>query len=96
MTERVIAEVWQKLLGLEKVGVNDNFFELGGHSLLVVRAHNLLKERLDAEVSLIELFKHPTISALAFSISGASTKALAYQDSIERGNLRRVRRSRRR
>ena len=47
MTERVIAEVWQKLLGLEKVGVNDNFFELGGHSLLVVRAHNLLKERLD-------------------------------------------------
>jgi amino acid adenylation domain-containing protein len=32
--ERNIAEVWQKVLHIEKIGIHDNFFELGGHSLL--------------------------------------------------------------
>ncbi|MGY4143555.1 amino acid adenylation domain-containing protein, partial [Pseudomonas sp. PvP125] len=34
--EHVLVEVWQSVLGLEKVGRNDHFFELGGHSLLAV------------------------------------------------------------
>ncbi|WP_198691497.1 non-ribosomal peptide synthetase, partial [Xenorhabdus lircayensis] len=34
--ETALAEIWQALLGLEKVGRYDHFFELGGHSLMVV------------------------------------------------------------
>jgi amino acid adenylation domain-containing protein len=36
--EKLVAEIWSTLLGLDQIGRHDNFFELGGHSLLAVRA----------------------------------------------------------
>ncbi|MEG4421610.1 amino acid adenylation domain-containing protein [Microcoleus sp. LAD1_D5] len=63
--EQAIATVWQQVLHLEKVGVDDNFFDLGGHSLLMAQAHSQLREVVDKEVSIIEMFKYPTISSLA-------------------------------
>ena len=35
--ERSIANVWQDVLQVEKVGIYDNFFDLGGHSLLIIQ-----------------------------------------------------------
>jgi acyl carrier protein len=63
--ERAIARIWQQVLQLEDIGVHDNFFELGGHSLLMVRVHSLLKEQFSKEMTLVDLFRYPTISALA-------------------------------
>jgi natural product biosynthesis luciferase-like monooxygenase protein len=63
--ERIIAEVWQQVLGLDRVGVHDNFFDLGGHSLLMVQAHSMLREKFNADFPLIKLLEFPTISALA-------------------------------
>ena len=63
--ERIIATVWQEILQLEEVGINDNFFSMGGHSLLIVRVQAKLSEILDKEISLLELFKYPTIKELA-------------------------------
>ncbi|MEG4572782.1 amino acid adenylation domain-containing protein [Microcoleus sp. N3A4] len=67
--EQIIATVWQQVLHLEKVGVEDNFFDLGGHSLLIAQAHSQLREVVDREVSIIEMFKYPTISSLAQYLS---------------------------
>jgi len=47
------------------VGVHDNFFDLGGHSLLMVQVQSRACEKLQRDVSIVELFQHPTISALA-------------------------------
>jgi amino acid adenylation domain-containing protein len=68
--EQTIAEVWREFLRLETVGVNDVFFELGGHSLLLVLMHERLQERLGREVPITELFKFPTVRALAQHLGG--------------------------
>ncbi len=72
--EQTIAEVWQEFLQLDTVGVNDIFFELGGHSLLLVLVHEDLQKRLGREVSIADLFKFPTVRALARHLSGSSPK----------------------
>ena len=57
--ERAIAQVWQQLLGLERVGRHDHFFELGGHSLLVISLIERLRDRgLIADVR--SVFAAPT------------------------------------
>jgi len=67
--EREIASIWQQLLKVEKVGVNDNFFGLGGHSLLLVHAQSKVTEVLKMKVSMVDMFRYPTISALAEHLS---------------------------
>jgi amino acid adenylation domain-containing protein len=66
--EETIAAIWRDLLRVDEVGVHDNFFDLGGHSLLVAQVHRRLRERLKADLTLVDLFKHPTISALALRL----------------------------
>lgn len=63
--ERTIAAIWQEILQVDRVGRHDNFFDLGGHSLLAARIHERLQGSFDQEFSIIELFRHPTVSALA-------------------------------
>jgi amino acid adenylation domain-containing protein len=63
--EQAIADIWQELLGLERVGRHDHFFELGGHSLLAVRVVVRLKELLQVDLDLRDVFVTPQLSALA-------------------------------
>jgi amino acid adenylation domain-containing protein len=64
-TEEQIAQIWQELLPLEQVSIHDDFFRLGGHSLLAVRLKTLLQDRLNWEMALADLFRAPTVAALA-------------------------------
>jgi len=63
--ERTVASIWQEVLKVEKVGIDDNFFDLGGHSMLLVRIQGKLSEAFDRDISIIELFKYPTVNTLA-------------------------------
>lgn len=63
--QRTLAELWQELLGLERVGIHDHFFELGGDSLLGLRLVNRLRDRLQEHLSLVVVFEAPTIASLA-------------------------------
>lgn len=75
--ESLIAGVWRDVLGVERVGVQDNFFNLGGHSLLLIRLNNRLREALRKELPVVELFKYPTVSALAEHLSRSQTQPTA-------------------
>ena len=63
--ELTIARVWQDVLKLDKVGVHDNFFDLGANSLMVVQVSSLLKDEIGREISVVDLFKYPSVKALA-------------------------------
>jgi amino acid adenylation domain-containing protein len=64
-TERFLAELWREALGVERVGIHDNFFDLGGQSLLLIRVHEAIKARFGEAVPMVDLFKQPTVAALA-------------------------------
>jgi acyl carrier protein len=63
--ERAVADIWQDLLNVEKVGVHDNFFELGGHSLLGTQVISRVFQRFHVQLSLRKLFEGVTVEALA-------------------------------
>ncbi len=63
--ERLLAELWQEALGVDRVGVRDNLFDLGAHSLLIAQVHQRLGQRLGRELSVVSFFQYPSIRALA-------------------------------
>jgi natural product biosynthesis luciferase-like monooxygenase protein len=67
--QREVAEVFRRILGVERVGLSDSFFALGGHSLLAVQAHRALKAGVAPEMTITDLFRFPTVSALAAHLS---------------------------
>ncbi len=76
--ERRIATIWQEVLGRPKVGIHDNFFDLGGHSLGLAKVHARVREELGevtAQLSLVDLFRFPTIAALAGHLAPGETAA---------------------
>ncbi|WPN96171.1 non-ribosomal peptide synthetase [Pseudomonas sp. MUP55] len=65
--ESVLAQIWQDVLKLERVGRHDHFFELGGHSLLAVSLiERMRRVGLSADVRV--LFSQPTLAALAAAV----------------------------
>ena len=69
--EEALVDIWQDLLGIEKIGVHHDFFQLGGHSLLATRLVARIRETLNRELPLKALFDAPTIAELAESIASS-------------------------
>jgi arthrofactin-type cyclic lipopeptide synthetase B len=67
-TERALAELWQRVLRIERIGAGDNFFESGGHSLLAMQLVGGVHERFGVELPLRTLFEHPVLADLAEAI----------------------------
>ncbi|MCP4697852.1 MAG: hypothetical protein GY862_13520, partial [Gammaproteobacteria bacterium] len=63
--ERMLANIWQEVLGIPQTGVYDDFFESGGHSLLATQVISRIEETFQTAFSIQDLFKAPTVAALA-------------------------------
>jgi polyketide synthase PksJ len=59
-----VKAIWASTLGHERFSITDNFFDVGGNSILLIKLNTLLKETLDIDLPLTELFKYPSISSL--------------------------------
>lgn len=72
--QRVVAAVFQAVLGLPELGLHDDFFSLGGHSLLAAQAIARLNRDLSIRLSMRSLFEAPTIAALSRLIEAELTQ----------------------
>ena len=78
--EKMLAEIWQDLLGLEKVGSLDNFFDLGGDSILSIQVVSRARQA-GIVFTPKQLFQHQTIAALAL-VANQETAVVAEQGLI--------------
>ncbi|WP_217560148.1 non-ribosomal peptide synthetase [Paenibacillus sp. GbtcB18] len=82
--ERKLSEIWCDVLERNQVGIYDNFFDIGGHSLLMTQIQVKLKDRLCQEITIVDLFKYPTIHALSeFLTKGQARDSINY-DQLQR------------
>ncbi|MBE0458636.1 non-ribosomal peptide synthetase [Pseudoalteromonas prydzensis] len=64
-TEKALAEIWQRLLGRDQIGVDDNFFALGGHSLAAVKLESHINKHFNRALSIADIYSQPTIAEQA-------------------------------
>jgi FkbH-like protein/FkbM family methyltransferase len=96
--ETALGNIWQRVLGVSRLGVNDNFFEAGGTSLNAVQVIATIKKELKYDMSIVHLFECPTVSLLAARFRSVSEPApgdTAPAGAALRGQQRRERAIRR-
>jgi acyl transferase domain-containing protein/acyl-CoA synthetase (AMP-forming)/AMP-acid ligase II/acyl carrier protein len=68
--ERRVAAILQEAFGGQPIGVQDNLFDLGGDSLLLTQIHGRLQSQFGPRLTLVDMFKYPTIQSLARFLGG--------------------------
>lgn len=84
--EKIIADVWQEALEVEKVALDDNFFDLGGNSLKLFQVREQIQTILNKELSMIDMFQYSTVRELGRYFKGQSNDRLAPQRDKNRRN----------
>jgi acyl transferase domain-containing protein len=84
--ERVLADAWGQVLGIDGVGVDDDFFELGGNSVIAAQVLSRLKQSFPVQIRFDVFFGNPTIAALAPHVEAHLVAALEAlpEDEAER------------
>ncbi|OUL24319.1 non-ribosomal peptide synthetase [Nostoc sp. RF31YmG] len=92
--EQQIADIWTQVLNVKQVGIYDNFFELGGYSLLGIQVISRLRQALQVEILMSNLFELPTVADLAERVETLRWAAQGIQaaesdsaDDYEEGEL---------
>src|SRR4029077_12929086 len=63
--EEVLAGIYARVLGLDRVGVDDSFFELGGDSLSAMRLIAAINTTLGTNLAVRTLFHAPSVGSLS-------------------------------
>ncbi|MEM9821311.1 MAG: amino acid adenylation domain-containing protein, partial [Bacteroidota bacterium] len=72
--ENQMTHLWSQILKVDKIGIQDNFFVLGGHSLLAAQLVADIRQIFEQELSVADLFDHPTIEQLVQKIESNHLK----------------------
>jgi len=81
-TEQLLCELWQEVLGIERVGVTDNFFALGGHSLLATKLKVKIYEVFNVNLELRAFFAASTIEGNAVFIEAINLNKINSKNII--------------
>ena len=72
--EEILAGIYARVLGIERVGVDESFFDLGGDSLLAMRVIAAINTSLDSQLPVRAIFDAPSVGQLALRIGGAPSR----------------------
>ncbi len=72
--QKDLLNIWKLVLKQEKIGVDTDFFEAGGHSLLVAKLISSIKETLDLDVMVQDIFMNSTVRSLEQCILSGKSK----------------------
>jgi acyl transferase domain-containing protein/acyl carrier protein len=84
-TQKLIAAVWQDVLGIEQIGLDDVFSEIGGDSLIAIKVVARLSETLATTITVRTLFEDPTVARLAERIEALRAVASDSENFFEEG-----------
>jgi non-ribosomal peptide synthetase component F len=87
--EHTLAQLWQRILNVQHVGLDDNFFDLGGDSLLLVAVHSNLQKALGAEIPVTDLFEFTTIRKLAGHLGKKQPDSTELREAQQRAKRQR-------
>jgi hypothetical protein len=82
--QRLVASVWEELLGVRDIGLHDSFFALGGQSLLATRVMSRLHEITGVELPVETIFAQPTIAGVAAALFQQRIAQQADPEMLER------------
>lgn len=91
--ERRIADIWQRTLGIDRVGRDDDFFELGGHSLVAIQMLSHLHEKFGIDFPIERAFEATTVRKAAIVLDNLlKEKVLSLTEEeaeqlLKQGNL---------
>jgi acyl-coenzyme A synthetase/AMP-(fatty) acid ligase/acyl carrier protein len=82
--QRLVAELFAEVLGLEHVDVHAHFFDLGGHSLSATRLTAQVREQLQIELPLRDFLLAPNVAAVSEELERlAARKGVALQALLQ-------------
>ncbi|MCU4666375.1 lichenysin non-ribosomal peptide synthetase LicA [Bacillus paralicheniformis] len=74
-TEQLLADIWQEVLGIDRIGITDNFFALGGDSIKGIQMASRLQQH-GWKLEMKDLFQHPTIGELSAYVQAADDQPI--------------------
>jgi len=74
--EKTLVSLVQEIFEVSPIGIHDHFFEVGATSLHLVRLHSRLQTEISRDIPIVELFRHPTVGALAKLLNQQQIKSL--------------------
>jgi acyl carrier protein len=83
-----LLDIWKKVLGRSRIGMDENFFDLGGTSLKAVQVVARIRKELGRNLSILGLFESPTVSRLAAKLGGEGDEVVR-APAAARGERRR-------
>ncbi len=87
--EKTLADLWRRILHVDRVGQDDNFFDLGGDSLQIVAVHSNLQKMLQIEIPVTDLFEFTTIRTLARHLGDKKPDAPSFADVRQQAHRQR-------
>nr|WP_322712411.1 SDR family NAD(P)-dependent oxidoreductase [Nostoc sp. ChiSLP03a]MDZ8213673.1 SDR family NAD(P)-dependent oxidoreductase [Nostoc sp. ChiSLP03a] len=87
--EQKLVEIWQEVIGIERIGIYDNFFDLGGDSLIGIQLMTIVNKAFNSNLSIAKLYECPNIGSMTKIFTPEESQENAFEQRLNRGQRRR-------